>query len=249
MSPVSSGRLSPGKKTALVVVWISILAGLAPGIARAGISEPGPLPLSDTVGIRVTVTDLRPQLLEADLDLTMYTRFPIASPTYPAGVPTFGVPALDYGDGATVSTTPLALASSGGGPNGSNVYRSLSSFTHTYPAPGSFTVTAGMFCTLCGRSDYVIFPAGSPVPATFTASYDLLPTSVIGNLTARTSFGDTFQIGPSTSVRYAATVYYAVTNTTRLSLPLTAIPTTTEWGLIGMAVLLMTSGLVWLRRL
>lgn len=227
---------------------LACLAGAPP--ATAGIiEEPG---LSDTVGIRVSVTDLRPEVLEADLDLTMYTRFPYASSTYPAGAPTFGVPALDYGDGSTVPTTPLALASSGGGPNGSNVYRSLTSFTHTYPVPDQFTVTAGMFCTLCGRSDYVLFNTGSPVPDTFTDSFDLLPTSVIGNLAARTEFGDTLQIGPSTSVRYQATVYYAVTNTTQVDLRRPAvieIPTLSEWGLIALSAALMLLGLGWLRRL
>lgn len=228
----------------LALAWLALA-----GPATAGIS-PDPS-LSNTVGIRVSVTELRPDSLEADLDLTMYTRFPYAYSTYPAGAPTFGVPALDYGDGSTVPTTPLALATSGGGPNGSNVYRSLTSFTHTYPTADTYTVTAGMFCTLCGRSDYVLFNAGSPVPDTFTGSYDLLPTSVIGNLAARTEFGDTLQIGLGTSVRYAVTLYYAVTNTTRVDFlgpSVIEIPTLSEWGLVGLSVVMMLLGLAWLRR-
>ena len=88
------------------------------------------------------------------------------------------VPALDFGDGSSVPYATLALADTGGGPGGSNVYRTLASFTHTYPDTEVYTATAGMSCVDCVFSAFVYFPPGSPVPGTLTASSDRLPTSV-----------------------------------------------------------------------
>jgi len=209
------------------------------------------IPLSSAIGIRVSVVDTRQALLEADLDLTMYTRYPTASPSYPAGTPYFGIPALDYGDGSTVPTTTLALASSGGGPGGSNVYRSLASFTHSYPLPLTYTVTAGMFCTACFRGSATYFPAGMPGSPVFSTVTDYLPTSVIGNLAARYSYQGTTPsyFFPSYSVRYQVTLYGAVTNTTQVDLSLPVqVPTLSQWGLVALAVSLLAGGLGLLRR-
>ncbi|MGD2116112.1 MAG: hypothetical protein PVG07_13745 [Acidobacteriota bacterium] len=228
------------------------------GLLLAGVitlplaAQEGPPSLGGTVGIKITATDVRSESLEADFDVTMYTRLFTYS-TFPAGVPTFGLPAIDYGDGDTLPTTTLVLASAGGGPGGSNVYQNLASFTHTYPSPGPYTVTAAGYCTLCGRSEYTIFPAGSPGNPTYTGTFDLLPTMVIGNLAATTFFSGTTSLifSPSYSVRYAVTLYYAVTNTTRIFLDqnILEIPTASTWGLAALGGLLLLSGLLVLRRI
>jgi hypothetical protein len=210
--------------------------------------------LGPAVGIKVTVTDTRPEVLEADMDLTWYTRVgPYASTT--AGFPLIGYPALDYGDGSTLSYTTLALASSGGGPGGSNVYRNLASFTHTYPAFGSYTVTGASFCTACYRSQYVFFPAGSPAPTTFSYSYDYVPQTVVGNLRATVNYSGTVNLGDitevfsDTSVRYMFTAYLAVTNTAQVAFSVLEVPTASTWSLLALGVLLAVTGLVLLRRL
>jgi len=204
--------------------------------------------LGPAVGIRVTATELRPALLEADFDLTWYTRVG-PYPSTVAGLPTTGFPALDYGDGSTLPTTTLALVSSGGGPGGSNVYRNLASFTHTYPATGSYTVTGASFCTYCLRSQFVYFPPGTPAPATFTNSYDYVPQTVVGNLAGTYVYSGTVNLSDY-SVRYLVTYYLAVTNTTRVVLANTLeVPTASTWGLVALGALLLASGLLVLRRL
>jgi len=205
-----------------------------------------PLPGS-AVGIKVTVTEVRNHLLEADMDLTWYTRVG-PYPSTLAGYPAIGYPALDYGDGSTLSYTTLALASSGGGPGGSNVYRNLASFTHTYPAPGTYTITGASICTFCYRTQYVFFPPGSPVPTTFSYSYDYVPQTVVGNLAATYKYSGTTDFFDY-SVRYAYTVYLAVTNTTQVMLrgPL-SVPAASTWGLVALGALLALGGLAVLRR-
>lgn len=203
--------------------------------------------LGPAVGIKVTVTDTRPEVLEADMDLTWYTRVgPYPSTT--AGFPLAGYPALDYGDGSTLSYTTLALASSGGGPGGSNVYRNLASFTHTYPALGTYTVTGASFCTACYRTQYVLFPPGSPVPTTFTASYDYLPQTVVGNLRGTLNYADTLDYGDF-SVRYMFTAYLAVTNTAQVAFNVLEVPTASTWSLLALGLLLAATGIILLRRL
>lgn len=221
-------RVRDPSRFARQVAVALLLAGLALGAdaTRAqkapsrGSNRGQPGGLASGVGIRVSVAALRPEMLEADLDLTLYTRVGPYSSTY-AGLPYVGVPALDYGDGSTLPYTTLALASSGAGPGGSNVYRNLASFTHTYPALGAYTVTAGTFCTACFRSQYVLFPAGSPAPTMFTGSLDYVPQTVVGNFAATyAGTGTTYLSFLSTSVRYQYTFYAAVTNTAQLVLTL-----------------------------
>lgn len=222
---------------ALVLVWAPATAAIPRGS------------LGPAVGIKVTVTDVRPSLREADLDLTWYTRLgPYPSTT--AGLPYAGYPALDYGDGSTVPYTTLALASSGGGPGGSNVYRNLASFTHTYPALGSYTVTGASFCTYCLRTRYAFFPPGSPAPASFAYSYDYVPQTVVGNLAGALAYsGTTYIPYLSISVRYMLTYYLAVTNTTQVAFNILEVPTASTWGLLALGSLLALMGLVLLRRL
>jgi len=202
--------------------------------------------LGPAVGIKVTITDVRPASLEADLDLTWYTRVgPYPSTT--AGYPAAGFPALDYGDGATLSYTTLALASTGGGPGGSNVYRNLASFTHTYPATGNYTVTGASFCTYCLRTQYAFFPPGSPAPASFSYSYDYVPDTVVGNLAGTRHYSGTVDL-VDYSVRYLATYYLAVTNTAQLALLAPDVPTASPWALIALGAALSLAGMLVLRR-
>lgn len=232
-------------RRALAAAGALALALLGGGEARAG----EPVPGGGAVGIRVTVAEIRHEVLEADFDLTMYTRCCATASTF-AGTPFFGIPALDYGDGSTLPTTTLFLASAGGGPGGSNVYRNLASFTHTYAAPGLYTVTAGSFCTFCYRSSYVFFPPGSPAPATFTGVYDYLPATVIGNLAAHYTYsGTTLTPFSDYSVRYLANLYFAVTNSAQVALgSIQQIPTASTTGMIALGAVLAAAGLISLRR-
>lgn len=226
-------------------VWVSSAAALL----VAGLSA-APVAQAQAVGIRVTVADVRPQVLEADLDLTAYTRTGGYSSVY-AGVPPFGIAALDYGDGGTLPTTTLALASPGGGPGGSHVFRSLASFTHTYPAAGAYTVRTGIFCYYCFRGAYTVFPPGSPGYPVFSTSYDYVPTSLIGNLAATYVFSGTYLSSDlSYSLRYLVTLYGAVTNTAQVVLrqAVVEVPATSTWGLILLGVALAGTGLFALRR-
>ncbi len=241
-SRVRRGVTSTRRWTVVLVV-VACVGSLALSVVPAGAQS-----LSNGVGIKVTPTDVRPQNLEADFDLTWYTRVgPYPSTT--AGSPAIGLPALDYGDGSTVPYTTLVLASSGGGPGGSNTYRNLASFTHTYPSAGSYTVRAGSFCTLCVRSQYVYFPAGSPVPSTFTGSIDYVPTTVVGNLAAKYSGSNTFYLsGLSTSVHYRYTYYAGISNTAQVVLQQAeAIPAASPWGLAILSGLLLLAGVAILR--
>lgn len=204
-------------------------------------------PLGGAVGIKVSVSNVHVGLKTADLDLTMYTRY--LGPPGTAGVPTYGLPALDYGDGSTLPTTTLALTNTGGGPGGSNVYRSLASFTHTYPSNSNFTARAAMACFLCVHSSYVFFPPGSPAPPTFTQTFDLLPTTVIGNLALPYQYSGTTYVGfLSTSVHYAYTYFLAVTNTAQVAL-VQPVPALSEWGLIALGLALLVAGIILIRRL
>lgn len=233
-------------RTFLLFAVVGLLTFVAaPGAAQEG--PPGPGVLGPAVGIRVTPTDVRPQTLQADFDLTWYTRVG-PYPTTVAGYPTAGFPALDYGDGSTVPSTTLVLASSGGGPGGSNVYRNLTSFTHTYPSPGVFTVTGASFCTACVRSQFVYFPTGTPAPNTFTGGVDYVPTIVVGNLAGTTVGSGTVGL-IDFSVRYVYTYYLAVTNTTQVDLrSILEVPTATPWALALLGGLLLLSGLAVLRQ-
>ncbi len=244
-----SGDLGTGLLAArhLSGAWICAALVLFLGVGGHPLVAQEGGPLGPAVGIRVTPTDVRPDVLEADLDLTWYTRVG-PYPTTLAGLPTFGFPAIDYGDGSTLPSTTLVLASSGGGPGGSNVYRNLASFTHTYPGQGLFTVTGASYCTACFKSQYAFFPIGSPVPTTFSYSYDYVPQTVVGNLAGRYTASATTLAGDSFSVRYLLTGYLAVTNTAVVNLQnVLAVPATSTWGLALLGGLLLLSGVAVLR--
>ena len=253
--------MARGPNTTFSIILLTSLvltsaAAASPGAGGSAVPSKGIIgPPSNTVGIRMTVSNVDPVLQSADLDLTMYTRGygPYGTTTggsyvaY-AGSPFFGYPAIDYGDGSNVPTATLGLATSGGGPGGSNVYRSLASFSHSYPTFGSFTARSAMVCAGCFQSSYVFFPPGSPPPATFTQNFDLRPTSIIGNRPLQIPFsGSTYVSFIGTSVRYAGIYSPIVTNTAQINFG-AAVPTASEWGLIAFGTLLLGAGLLLMRR-
>jgi len=202
------------------------------------------------VGIRVTVADVRPALLEADLDLTAYTRTGGYSYVY-AGVPELGIAALDFGHGTTLPTTTLDLTNPGGGPGGSSVFHSLASFTHTYPTTGTYTVRTSMPCYGCYRGSYVVFPPGNPASPVFSTVYDYVPTSVTGNLVATYAYSGTYPTPSSDySLRYRFTAYSAITNTAQVVFrqAVQEIPSLSQWGLMLLGVMLAGGGVFVLRR-
>lgn len=227
---------------------VGVLLGLV-AWAPAAVAFPGP-GLANGVGIRVSVAEERPNPLEADLDLTMYTRVGPYPSTF-AGVPTYGFPALDYGDGDTLSSTYLVLASAGGGPGGSHVYRSTASFTHTYPASGIYTVTAASLCTACLRAEYTFLYPGGTTTSLGPTSIDFRPQTVVGNLAGTTTYAGTITTPfGSYLVRFAVTYYQAVTNTAQVTLlRALEIPTASTWGLILLGIGLLVAGWIALRRL
>lgn len=249
----------------LLVVVVSAGLGTVGGgtAARADDRRPGrpqtsgALPVSNTVGLRITASNVDMELRAADFDLTAYTRG-YGPNTVTSGGATvanlgstfFGYPALDFGDGNTVAAATLGLANPGGGPGGSNVYRGLASFSHTYPGPGTFTVRTAMPCVGCFQSSYVVFPAGSPVPNDFSQTIDFRPTNVIGNQPLRLTYaGTTYSPALSASIRFSARVYPVVTNTAQVLLgSVLDVPTTSTWGLFLLGAILIAAGLVHLRR-
>jgi len=227
---------------------VLLLAAVAVLVVPPAAAFPGPS-LAPGVGIKVTVTDVRRDSLEADMDLTWYTRVG-PYPSTVAGYPYIGYPALDYGDGSTLSYTTLALVSSGGGPGGSHVYRNLASFTHTYPALNDYTVTGASFCTACGRYAISVFPTASPDSPVSATSISYVPQTVVGNLAARTTYQTTVPFGDGYSLRIFYDAYLAVTNTAEVAfLTVLDVPTASTWGLAALGALLLLSGLVLLRRL
>lgn len=246
--------LVPGFVFLANLAWVSMAsAAPTPGAAvEKGGVPPGPI---GTAGIRLTVSNVDASMRSADLDLTMYTRGygPYGTTSggdyvaY-AGSPFFGYPAIDYGDGSTVPTVTLALTNSGGGPGGSFVYRSLASFSHTYPSPGAFLARASMACIGCIQVSYVFFPMGSPAPATFTGSLDLRPTNVIGNQPLRLYYTGTSSSSYfGSSVRYSTVVSPVVTTAAPVVFT-SQIPTVSQWGLIALGGSLLGMGLAMMRR-
>ncbi len=237
-------QISSAARTAGALLLGLVLAG---GLALP-VEAQEPPPIGPAVGIKVTATDVRPAQLEADFDLTWYTRTGPYSSTY-AGYPYAGFPALDYGDGSTIPYTTLVLASSGGGPGGSNVYRNLASFTHTYANPGNYTVTGASICTACFRASVSIFDTASPTTPVSAYTLDYIPQTVVGNLAGSAVYSGTTTIFEGYALRYLVTGYLAVTNTTRVSFSVLDVPTASTWGLAALGGALLLTGLLVLRRI
>lgn len=232
--------------------------GLVTSLLAVPAAEAQTLP--GAVGIRVSASNVDEVTNSADLDMTMYTRG--LGPSGLAGRPSYyaALPALDFGDGSTIPTLTLALSSTipalgtevAGGVGGpTTVYRTLASLSHSYPAAADYTATAGMACVFCVQSSYVFFPPGSPPPPTFTATGNFLPATLVGNLVAPVTSSATAYISAlGTSVRFAATYFLGVSNTTQVPLGTVVleVPTASEWGLGALGALLLLAGLALVRR-
>lgn len=120
------------------------------------------------------------------------------------------LPAIDYGDGATVQSTTIPFAASGP----PNVYRG--SFSHTYPAAGNYTIRTGVFsidpATSPTTGNPVIIPAGGSFSyrkrSTWTTHY---PTSSTSNW----SYSSTISSHPTA----ARTIGLTNTATVGISVP------------------------------
>jgi hypothetical protein len=205
------------------------------------------------VGVRVSVTDVRPETLEVDFDVTGYTQHrdgtlggpPSGNPIL-LGTPLVGYPAFDFGDGSTVVQTTLPLATVAGGPGGTHVYRR--SFTHSYPAPGSFRLTVGSTCGLCYSVRY--YRSRTSAPTVITSYYRRPPHPIVtGHVAQTTTFVGTFVSPPYIFRRFTYFVQ-ALTNGTDVHLAPTAapIPAVSSAGLVVLGVLLAGAGLLLLRR-
>ena len=178
-----------------------------------------------------------------------------------------GLPAIDYGDGVSVPATTLPLLSSAstGGGGTRRVFRG--SFTHTYGAPGDYTVrVASACCPGTGTTPY----AGTPVtagayPAIFRLTYSVqLRYNLTGSYSIRyinSTVPSTSTLGPlpapSGTVTYDSTYTYPITTPgypiqmigsafvpglSTVEVPLSS------GGLLALASLLALAGLLALRR-
>lgn len=92
-------------------------------------------------GVRVTVTSLNATTLTAYFDVTGYFYFNGTPPTIATlgdDTPGIPLPAIDFGDGSSVSATPVSFVSGAAGTP--QTYRA--SFSHTYGSAGLFTIRA-----------------------------------------------------------------------------------------------------------
>lgn len=216
------------------------------------------------VGIRASVENVDEAALEAELGVTMY-ELSISPTTGTRGIagrigtPYYGVPALDYGDGSTVSTTVLPLASPNGGPNGTNVYRATG-FTHTYPGSGFYDPIAATGCCAgaTGSLLYRVYSGTSFVGSygPYPISPSTLPTIVTGNPLTLTNLTFTTTFFYTSFVSFNGVLRYAVTNgafdaagTRGVSLgSILDVPTASDIGLFALGLLLLAAGVVQLRR-
>jgi hypothetical protein len=162
------------------------------------------------------------------------------------GATLLDIPAFDFGDGSTVLQTTLPLATVAGGPGGTHVYRR--SFTHSYPAPGSFRLTVGSTCGLCYSVRY--YQSRTTAPTVITSYYRRpLPIIITGNAARTATFEGTFVFPPYIFRRFTFFIQ-ALTNSTMIDLAPepAAIPTTSSLGLTLLGVLLAGAGILLLRR-
>ena len=177
---------------------------------------------AQVAGHKVTVTNADPATGDVDIYVTGYMDNTYPFTTLWIGFYTFfggAAPAIDWGDGSTVPpfgngpSTGIPRVATSTSISGFNVHVYRGSFSHTYAAPGSYTIT----------SNSVPRPINhTPI----TGNYALTPTY----------FGT-----------YA---YLFLSNTAVADLSFDAIniPTTSEVGLLALALALGTAGALFLRR-
>lgn len=124
-----------------------------------------PVHASHWDGIKVTITNLDVPTKTSDIDITAYTSttntlsnlVKIGPFPYVAGAPIY--PAIDWGDGSTVSTTSLTVIATG------PPAAMRGSFSHSYGGVGPYTVRVASGC--CGGGPTA--ETGNPVYETSAA--------------------------------------------------------------------------------
>ncbi len=186
-------------------------------------------------GLRVTVTGVAGTTVNVDVTLNTNSVYPAVTAAgllgnriynpYASNIGTLlnpVLPALDWGDGVgTVAGTTIPNVSPG-------VYRG--SFSHTYAAPGAFTVTSNA----AARVGYV-----STVGPVMTTGNSVIVTAF--------SFRAVNALGTATST-YTFTglaPYIIGVTATATAAP---VPTASTWAVLVLAVLLILSGVVVLLR-
>jgi len=243
----------PGRRQCVVRASLALLAVIVtlawPAPARG--QEPAPY---HVVGIKATVTGTDPLANQADLDVTVYVSSTDSYPFTYLGFPysPFNLPAIDYGDGNTLSSTTLPLASPGGGPNGTNVYRNAVSFHHTYPGPGNYTVRVNSNCCVGFQGTFKVLYTPSPTTPVLSTTYDTIPTIITGNPAATTRYAGTYTPTEAPSYRLVYSYYglLALSNTVpvRLVFPVLKVPTASATALLALGIALLATGTWLLRR-
>ena len=171
-------------------------------------------------GVRVSSTqvDTNNGQLTVAVDVDMYTTLGTASPTFYPPKLDLGngvVPAIDWGDSSTISTTSINYFNNMGftaADSGLTVYRFRGSFSHTYPDASPRTITVGTQCCSPVRGLPFTGTRSLYIYRTSKTSRYYTPTS--GVLThnqfasRNTSFRNTLPYRPSTA--FATTVLSAI---------------------------------------
>lgn len=139
--------------------------------------------------------------------------------------------AIDFGDGSTIGGTALSMVT----PGPPNVF--AGSFTHTYPATGSYQLTANVWRGNLGSTATVAAPSpGTPItigPSTRYVRQSSFPPSFTGPYTTSFYPSEAMVVGVSST----ATVNLALD-----------VPTLAEGALVVLALLLAMGGAWLLRR-
>ena len=230
------------KQTTLIAILTLCLFGIASQVVAQGLPS----------GLSLTPTGV--SNLDGSFDVTVNTSYPfpyaagiglLGSQFYtPTNVGYFGVatltnpviPALDYGDGGSVlGATTIPLASAGAPPGVPNTFRG--SFTHTFPAAGDYTVTAG-------KAGF-LGPVGSTVYPPTTGN--LVTQSSLGFSQYSSFYGSTVNFTTVLTFPFAL----GLTNTAAVTVgaaPIIEIPTASSLGLLALMLLLAGAGIALLRR-
>lgn len=229
-----------------------VLAGLLASVAAA---QP------TLTGIRATQTGTDPLAVTADLDVTVYTTpAPYGSPydtgflgdQYSGTFTFFGytynflfrildpsVDAIRWGDGSTVDRTTVPLVSAGS----PRTFRG--SFSHTYPAPGTYPVTVGAHGFM-GYPDDGTYDNPQLPPVTGNAIYD---NSAVSYYRISIEGYPGYTTTGTTTFAYYSPIAVALTNSLDVEIPtVLEIPTASESGLLVLALSLLAAGVAFLRR-
>ena len=182
------------RRTARRTLTLSILAlTLAPLVAAA----------SHIAGIRITETNV--DNLDVDIDVTAFDSTSSTEASAYLGTYYNQVPAVDWGDGSTVprygygSSTGIPLAATSTSVNGIPVRAYRGSFSHTYGAPGDYSITANTTCCPLSTPTYTL-ATGTIVTTTFVTATPFAPGgTTISTTFVRNSLGVSVSLPPGFS--------------------------------------------------